>query len=219
MKKRFRRAASRSLPLTAPCGLISAAILTLSLAEAALRWDAMAPPVRVIFRLIGTGKLTAGEIFEAVRPEITSGALTYPLCVLLCALCGLWGLGTVLARRRGFAAAAMYLGALALTFLSGGGTALRTVHLSRCVVMAAAGCLYAARAFLFRPPVRRGPEGEKIGEGTGKHGARQDEGGDRAGSGEGRLFGVKKRRTLFRDENERPRLFDRQDEKNRRGRN
>ena len=107
MKRNTSRRARYNSFLRTPCCLLSAALLVFSLAETALRWDAMAPPFRVVFRLIGTGKLTAGEIFDAVRPEIVSGALVYPLCVLLGALCGLWGLGTILLRRRGFAAAAV----------------------------------------------------------------------------------------------------------------
>ena len=191
-----------------------------SLAEAFLRWDAMAPPVRIIFRLIGTGKLTAGEIFEAVRPEIANGALTYPLCVFLCAFCGLWGLLTILFRRRGFAAAAMYLCAAVLTVLSGGGTALRTVHVIRCVMTAAAGCLYAVRAFMRRPPARRAPDGERGRERQGEKresacGAGYEDGKDGPARG-GRLFGAVRRRPLFGDEEERTPLFDHGTDKNKR---
>ena len=215
VKTRFHRLPAPRL--TGPCCLLSAALFALSLAEAALRWDAMAPPVRIIFRMAATGKLTAGEIFGAVWPEIENGALTYPLCVLLVALCGLWGLGTILGRRRGFAAAAMCLCVLALTVLSGGGTALRAVHLLRCVLTAAAGCLFALRVFLSRPSPRGAPAGEGSADaGTGKGRVWNDDKSDRAHRAGGRLFNAK-RRPLFRNEEERVRLFDHENGKNRRG--
>ena len=204
----------RKVFLTGLCFVLSAAIFAGSLAEAAVRWDAMAPPLRIVFRLIGTGKLTAGEIIEAVRPEIASGALTYPLCVLLCALCGLWGLGTVLFRRRGFAAAVMYLCACALTLLSGGGTALRALPVIRCVLTAAAGCLFAVRAVLSRPAAIRDPVPER--NASAPESARRYAARENAGSGGGRLFGAE-RKPVFRDEGERVPLFDHGTERNRRG--
>ena len=215
-----RKALGRSF-LKTPCFLLSAAVFVFSLAEAALRWDAMAPPFRIVFRLIGTGKLTAGEIFEAVRPEIISGALVYPVCVLLGALCALWGLGTLLFRRRGFTAAAMYLCAAVLTALSGGGTSLRAVHALRCVLTAGTGCLYAVRAALFLRNARAVPEPERGDDPAARPetAARGEDGavcGDGGGARGGRLFSPGRPR-LFKDEEGHVPLFDRGGSRGRRG--
>ncbi len=216
MKRNNSRRARGNSFLRTPCCLLSAAMVVFSLAETALRWDAMAPPFRVVFRLIGTGKLTAGEIFDAVRPEIVSGALVYPLCVLLGALCGLWGLGTILLRRRGFTAAAMYLCAAVLTALCGGGTALRTVHILRCVLTAGAGCLYAVHALL--PPGdnrERHPDEEMSGEDKRPAGRRDGVKGEGGADRPGRLFDTG-RRPLFKDREEHVPLFDRGTDRKRR---
>ena len=214
MKRRSFPKPAHKGPLAAPCCVLSAVLFAGSLAEAAIRWDAMASPVRIVFRLIGTGRLSAAEIFEAVRPEIENGALVYPLCVLVCALCGLWGLGTVLFRRRGFAAAAMYLCAGVLTLLSAGGTALKNIHLVRCVLTAAAAFLFALRAFL---PRRAAAKCEAAPGNTDRRQSaarRQGEGGgDPSPRGGGRLFDMK-RRPLFGDDGERRPLFDHGKDKN-----
>ncbi|MBR6707817.1 MAG: hypothetical protein IKI84_14240 [Clostridia bacterium] len=225
MKRNISRTVRVDSFLKTPCFILSAALFAGSLAEAFLRWDAMAPPVRIIFRLIGTGKLTAGEIFDAVWPEIAGGALTYPLCVLLGALCGLWGLGTLLFRRTGFAAAAMLLCAALLTALSGGGTALRTFHMARCVLTAAAGCLFALRAVVLSRDARTPADRERSINGfrqNGRKAGRVDERGnvpEERGAADvrtGRLFGAE-RRPLFKDEEDRPPLFDHGKGQRRRG--
>ena len=215
MKRNTSRRARDNSFLRTPCCLLSAALLVFSLAETALRWDAMAPPFRVVFRLIGTGKLTAGEIFDAVRPEIISGALTYPLCVLLGALCGLWGLGTILLRRRGFAAAAMYVCAAVLTAFCGGGTALRAIHALRCILTAGAGCLYAVRAFLPPGDSRERHDGERSAEGARPVRTNGQRGGAADGKG-GRLFNTV-RRPLFKDREEHVPLFGCGDDRKRHG--
>ena len=70
------------------CFAAAFAAFALCLAEAMIRWDAMAGPVRIIIRLVGYGKLTFREVIDAVMPDIA--ALLYPLWV---------GLGAVPARQ------------------------------------------------------------------------------------------------------------------------
>ena len=225
MKRNISRTVHGNSFLKTPCFILSAVLFAGSLAEAALRWDAMESPFRIIFRLIGTGKLTAGEIFDAVRPEIASGALTYPLCVLLGALCGLWGLGTLLFRRPGFTAAVMLLCAALLTFPAKGGTALGTIHMARCVLTAGTGFLYAVRAIVLLRDARipadkersiNGPRQSGRKDGREADGGAADEGRGAANVPTGRLFDAK-RRPLFKDEEERSPLFDHGTDQRRRG--
>ncbi len=219
----------RRYSLSGICLGLSGALLVLGAAEAMVRWDAMAPLFRIIVNLVSYGKLTAGEIWDAVRPEIM-GCL-YPLCAVLCALCGLLGLAAVLLRRRGIPAAAVYFAGGVLTLLAGKGTALKGLHLARALLLLLAGVLFALRSAAGRPR-RRGRRPGASGEDGRLFAAKEGEGGQPPAlpgamrGGEdlteaprgGHLFSPKDRPALFDEERQRPPLFAHQNKKEEDGR-
>ncbi len=208
----FHKGRTRRLSL--PCLMLSAAVLAGSLAEAAIRYDAVSAPLRIIFRLAGTGKLTPGEIFEAVRPE--AAALAAPLWVLLCALAGLAGIFTVLGRRRGVFALLLSFAAAGLSLLVPRGLLLGWLRAAGGILNFALGVLFTLRAAL-PPPSGRCPSGgggslfappsRDVRRGGGAQSALPTGRSD----GKGRLFAPAERKRLFGAGEERRPLFRRKD--------
>ncbi len=197
-----------SARLRGVCFLLSVLIAGLSLLEALVRWDAMAGPFRIILRLIGTGKLSPGDVLGAVLPDLA--ACLYPLCVFLGFPCGAFSALSALRRGRGRTAAAAYFALGVLTLVLQGGTALKGLCFARAGAYFLAGGLFLVRALSRRRrgrPVREEKDPPRSGRRI-----RSAEGAERKNALSGtekrpRLFSGEERRPLFRREGDRERLF------------
>ena len=184
------------------CFAAAFAAFALCLAEAMIRWDAMAGPVRIIIRLVGYGKLTFREVIDAVMPDIA--ALLYPLWVGLGAVCAFACLFAVLRRTGGLFAGMAALACGAATLLSDAGSALFWPRAARGSLLMMTACLFAVRWLLSRPgrtkrpPADAGGQGEKL---------FPPGSGERAEDERTRLFAAPERQRLFDKEEKRRALF------------